>query len=153
MRIVMIITIILLLLGGANAQRTARGTAQRETLRLGMLFPQDGDLDYSGLIPTIEIALETIEADETLPFTFTYTCSVPYAYLCSARMRNPPGCVTGCRLHNRTPSCATGHPDVLPESLSILLLNRVDSPTRLNDSLHHIACFGMCVCLCDSDSQ
>ena len=68
-------------------------------------------------------------------------------------MRNPPGCVTGCRLHNRTPSCATGRPDVLPESLPILLLNRVDSPTRLNDSLHHIACFAMCVCLCDSDSQ
>ena len=53
-------------------------------------------------------------------------------YICSARMRNPPGCVTGCRLHNRTPSCATGRPDVLPEYLPILLLNRVDSPTRLS---------------------
>ena len=56
-------------------------------------------------------------------------------------MRNPPGCVTGCRLHNRTPSCAIGRPHVLPESLPILLLNQIDSPTRLNDSLHHIACF------------
>ena len=40
-------------------------------------------------------------------------------------MRNSPGCVTGRRLGNRTPSCTTGCPDVLPESLPILLLNRV----------------------------
>ena len=73
-------------------------------------------------------------------------------YICSARMRNPPGCVTGCRLHNRTLSCATGHPDVLPESLPILLLNRVDSPTRLSDSLILLV-FTMCACLCDSDSR
>ena len=65
----MIITIGLLLLSGTNAQRTA----ERETLRLGMLFSQEGAFDFSGLIPTIEIALETIEADETLPFIFTYT--------------------------------------------------------------------------------
>ena len=45
-------------------------------------------------------------------------------------MRNPPGCVTRCRLHNRAPSCATGRSDVLPESLPILLLNRIDSPTQ-----------------------
>ena len=37
-----------------------------------MLFSQEGVFDFSGLIPAIEIALETIEADETLPFTFTY---------------------------------------------------------------------------------
>ena len=67
-------------------------------------------------------------------------------------MRNPPGYVTGCRLHNRTPSCATGRPDVLPESLPILLLNRVDSPTRLSDSLILLV-FTMCACLCDSDSR
>ena len=60
--------------------------------------------------------------------------------ICSARMRNPPSCVTGCRLHNRTPSCATGRLDVLLESLPILLLNRVDSPIRLSDFIHHI-CF------------
>ena len=47
-------------------------TDDKETLRLGMLFSQDGVFDFSGLIPAIEIALETIEADETLPFTFTY---------------------------------------------------------------------------------
>ena len=58
----------------------------------------------------------------------------------------PHGCVTGCRLHNWTPSCTTDYPNVLPESLPILglLLNWVDSPIRLNDS-HHIACFCKCV--------
>ena len=65
----MIITISLLSLSGANAQRME----ERQTLRLGMLFSQEGIFDFSGLIPSIEIALETIEADETLPFTFTYT--------------------------------------------------------------------------------
>ena len=48
-----------------------------------------------------------------------------HACICSARMRNSSGCVTGFRLSNRTPSCTTGRPDVLPESLPILLLNRV----------------------------
>ena len=47
-------------------------TNDKETLRLGMLFSQEGVFDFSGLLPAIEIALETIEADETLPFTFTY---------------------------------------------------------------------------------
>lgn len=61
----MIIAIGLLSLSGANATK--------ETLRLGMLFSQEGVFDFSGLIPAIEIALETIEADETLPFSFTYT--------------------------------------------------------------------------------
>ena len=56
-------------------------------------------------------------------------------------MHNPPGYITGCQLHNRIPSCTTGRPDVLPESLPILLLNQVDLPTRLSDSLHHIAYF------------
>ena len=50
-----------------------RGTNAKETLRLGMLFSQKGVFDFSGLIPAIDIAIETIEADETLPFTFTYT--------------------------------------------------------------------------------
>ena len=31
-------------------------------------------------------------------------------------MRNLAGCATRCRLRNRTPSCTTGRPDVLPES-------------------------------------
>ena len=47
-------------------------TDERETLRLGVLFSQEV-FDFSGSIPAIEMALETIEADETLPFTFTYT--------------------------------------------------------------------------------
>lgn len=38
----------------------------KETLRLGFI-------DFSGLIPAIEIALETIEADKTLPFTLVYS--------------------------------------------------------------------------------
>ena len=40
-------------------------------------------------------------------------------YICFARMCNLAG-----RLRNWTPSCTTGRPDVLPESLPILLLNR-----------------------------
>ena len=44
----------------------------KETLRLGMLFSQEESSDFSGLIPAIEIALETIEDDETLPFEFEY---------------------------------------------------------------------------------
>ena len=51
----------------------SRTSDAKETLRLGMLFSQEGVFDFSGLIPAIDIALETIEADETLPFTFTYT--------------------------------------------------------------------------------
>ena len=49
------------------------GTNAKETLQLGMLFSQRGVFDFSGLIPAIEIALETINADDTLPFNFTYT--------------------------------------------------------------------------------
>ena len=45
--------------------------------------------------------------------------------ICSTRMRNSPGCVTGFRLSNRTPSYTTSHLDVLSESLPILLLNRI----------------------------
>ena len=56
----------------------------------------------------------------------------------------PHGCVTA-RLHNLTPSGTIGRPDVLPESLPILLLNRVDLPTQLNDSLHHIAFCIVCM--------
>ena len=41
-------------------------------------------------------------------------------------MRNLAGCATGFRLRNRTPGCTTGRPDVLPEPLSILLLNRAN---------------------------
>lgn len=44
----------------------------KETLRLAMLFSQKGVIDFSGMIPAIDIALETIDRDETLPFNFTY---------------------------------------------------------------------------------
>ena len=70
--VVIVTAISLLSLSGTSGQSGEAG-AQRETLRLGMLFSQEGVFDFSGLIPTIEIALETIAADETLPFTFTYT--------------------------------------------------------------------------------
>lgn len=69
---VWIVTISLLSLSGTSGQ-TGDETRPREILRLGMLFSQKGVFDFSGLIPTIEIAFETIEADKTLPFTFTYT--------------------------------------------------------------------------------
>lgn len=64
------ITVILL---SALSDRVLLTAAPRETLRLGVLLSQEGIFDFSGLIPAIEIAIETIEADETLPFTFTYT--------------------------------------------------------------------------------
>ena len=67
-----IVTISLLSLSGTSGQ-SGDEAPRREILRLGMLFSQEGDFDFSGLIPTIEIALETIQADKTLPFTFTYT--------------------------------------------------------------------------------
>ena len=51
---------------------SAAVTDERESLRLGVLFSQEV-FDFSGSIPAIEMALETIEDDETLPFTFTYT--------------------------------------------------------------------------------
>ena len=51
---------------------SAAATDERESLRLGVLFSQEV-FDFSGSIPAIEMALETIEDDETLPFTFTYT--------------------------------------------------------------------------------
>ena len=70
----MIVTIGLLSLSGTSGQ-SGEAEVQREILRLGMLFSQEGVFDFSGLIPTIEIALETIKADKTLPFTFTYTHS------------------------------------------------------------------------------
>ena len=49
------------------------GTKGKESLKLGMLFSLERNTDFSGFIPAIEIAFETVKADETLPFTFTYT--------------------------------------------------------------------------------
>ena len=49
------------------------GTNAKETLHLGVLISQGGDLDLSGRIPAINIALETIANDATLPFNFNIT--------------------------------------------------------------------------------
>ena len=42
----------------------------KETLRIGMLISQEGDSDLTGFIPAMDLALETIENDTTLPFNF-----------------------------------------------------------------------------------
>ena len=42
----------------------------KETLRIGMLISQEGDFDFTGFIPAMDLALETIENDTTLPFNF-----------------------------------------------------------------------------------
>ena len=47
--------------------------AAKDTYRLGVLIPIEGYLDLSAYIPTMELALETVENDTTLPFSFTYT--------------------------------------------------------------------------------
>ena len=48
-------------------------TNAQETLRLGVLVSQEADFDFSGLIPAMELALETVENDTTLPFNFSIT--------------------------------------------------------------------------------
>lgn len=51
-----------------NAEANAK-----ETLRLGALISQDGEFDFTGFIPAMNLALETIENDTTLPFRFSIT--------------------------------------------------------------------------------
>ena len=46
------------------------GVSAKETLRLGALISQRGSFDFSGFIPAMNIALETIENDTTIPFKF-----------------------------------------------------------------------------------
>jgi len=48
-------------------------TSTKEILHLGAMVSQQGDFDLTGLIPTMELALETVEDDETLPFIFEVT--------------------------------------------------------------------------------
>ena len=43
-----------------------------DTYHLGVLIPMKGDLDLSAYIPTMELALETVNNDTTLPFNFTH---------------------------------------------------------------------------------
>ena len=58
-----ILSFVFLLLIGVNAKETLR-------LKLGALISQRGSFDFTGLIPAMNIALETIENDTTLPFKF-----------------------------------------------------------------------------------
>lgn len=56
------ISVVFLFLVGVNA---------KETLHLGVLISQEGDFaDNRGFIPTMNLALETINNDTTLPFSF-----------------------------------------------------------------------------------
>ena len=48
-----------------------RASAEKDTLRLGVLIPVEGIFDYSAFIPTMELALETVANDTTLPFNFS----------------------------------------------------------------------------------
>ena len=45
----------------------------KETLRLGAMVSQEGPFDLAGFLPAMELALETIEDDETLFFDFEIT--------------------------------------------------------------------------------
>ena len=47
----------------------------KEALHLGVLISQEGEFDFTGFIPAMNLALETIENDTTLPFNFTITLS------------------------------------------------------------------------------
>ena len=42
----------------------------KQTLHLGVLISQEGEFDFTGFIPALNLALETIENDTTLPFNF-----------------------------------------------------------------------------------
>ena len=63
------VVIVSFLLWGVNTELNA----VKDTYRLGVLIPIEGSLDLSAYVPTMELALETIENDTTLPFKFTYT--------------------------------------------------------------------------------
>lgn len=47
--------------------------AKKETLRLGVLISQEGEFDFTGFIPAMNLALETINNDATLPFNLEVT--------------------------------------------------------------------------------
>lgn len=59
--VIVSISTVFLFLTGVNA---------KHTLHLGVLVSQEGDIDLSGYIPAMNLALETIKKDETLPFNF-----------------------------------------------------------------------------------
>lgn len=45
----------------------------KELLHLGVMISQEGPFGLRGFLPAMELALETIEDDETLPFAFEIT--------------------------------------------------------------------------------
>ena len=64
--IVRLISAIVLLLTVVNS-------TTKDTLRVGVLISIEGDLNLSGYIPSMNLALESIENDTTLPFKFHAT--------------------------------------------------------------------------------
>ena len=63
-----VFSVVLLFLVEVKAEVKAK-----QALHLGVLISQEGDFDFTGLIPAMNLALETIENDTTLPFRFTIT--------------------------------------------------------------------------------
>ena len=61
------ISAVFLFLIGVNLQG---GINAKETLHLGVLISQEGGTDLTGFIPAMNIALDTVENDTTLPFKF-----------------------------------------------------------------------------------
>ena len=60
------ISVVVLFLTRVNA-------TEKMNLHLGVLISQEGELDLSGYIPTMNLALESIKNDTTLPFDFNVT--------------------------------------------------------------------------------
>ena len=50
-----------------------RVNSAKDILHLGVLVSQEGDLNLSGYIPAMELALESIKNDTSLPFDFDIT--------------------------------------------------------------------------------
>lgn len=48
-------------------------SAGKEILHLGAMISQRGSFDLTGFKPAMDLALETVEKDETLPFVFNVT--------------------------------------------------------------------------------
>jgi len=45
----------------------------RDTLHLGVLISQEGVMDFSGFLPALDLALETIDNDTSLRYRFDVT--------------------------------------------------------------------------------
>ena len=50
-----------------------RVSSAKDTLHLGVLISQEGDFDLSGYIPAMDLVLESIKNDTSLPFEFNVT--------------------------------------------------------------------------------